>query len=60
MERVYECARLASISEEIEEMPMQYHTVVGDICAGLSGGQIQRILLAITWISPMNPRSMTR
>ncbi|UWI55988.1 peptidase domain-containing ABC transporter [Xanthomonas oryzae] len=46
MERVYECARLASISKEIEEMPMQYHTVVGDIGAGLSGGQIQRILLA--------------
>ncbi|PPU93988.1 ABC transporter ATP-binding protein [Xanthomonas albilineans] len=46
MERVYECARLASISKEIEEMPMQYHTIVGDIGAGLSGGQIQRILLA--------------
>ncbi|XQA79057.1 peptidase domain-containing ABC transporter [Xanthomonas sacchari] len=46
MERVYECARLASISREIEDMPMQYHTVVGDIGAGLSGGQIQRILLA--------------
>ena len=46
LERKVECARLASVHEEIEAMPMGYHTLVGDMGASLSGGQKQRILLA--------------
>lgn len=43
---VYECARLASINEEIEGMPMKYETMVGDMGSTLSGGQRQRISIA--------------
>ena len=45
-EKVVECALKAAIHEDILSMPMQYHTLVGDMGASLSGGQIQRILLA--------------
>lgn len=45
-EWVTKCAELANISAEIEAMPMQYYTLVGDMGAVLSGGQKQRILLA--------------
>ena len=41
-----ECARIAAVHDEIEAMPMGYHTLVGDLNQGLSGGQRQRILLA--------------
>ncbi|HEU4459493.1 MAG TPA: peptidase domain-containing ABC transporter [Methylibium sp.] len=44
--RVAECARLACIADEIDAMPMRYHTLIGDLGASLSGGQKQRILLA--------------
>jgi ATP-binding cassette subfamily B protein RaxB len=43
---IEECARLAAVHEEIEAMPMGYHTLVGDMGASISGGQKQRILLA--------------
>jgi ATP-binding cassette subfamily B protein RaxB len=43
---IEECARLAAVSDEIEAMPMGYHTLVGSMGASLSGGQKQRILLA--------------
>jgi ATP-binding cassette subfamily B protein RaxB len=43
---VEHCARLASVHDEIEGMPMGYHTLVGDMGASISGGQKQRILLA--------------
>ncbi len=43
---VVECARLASVHEEIAAMPMGYATLVGDMGTVLSGGQRQRILLA--------------
>ncbi len=43
---VEECARLASVNEEIEALPMGYHTLIGSMGATLSGGQKQRILLA--------------
>ena len=43
---IRECARLASVSDEIEAMPMAYHTITGDSGIGISGGQKQRILLA--------------
>ncbi len=46
MDRIEACARLASVHDEIGEMPMGYHTLVGDIGTGISGGQKQRILLA--------------
>jgi ATP-binding cassette subfamily B protein RaxB len=43
---VEECARLASVHDEIAAMPMGYATLVGDMGTVLSGGQKQRVLLA--------------
>jgi ATP-binding cassette subfamily B protein RaxB len=43
---VQECARVASVHDEIVAMPMGYHTLIGDMGAALSGGQKQRLLLA--------------
>ena len=43
---VMECARVAAVHDEIETMPMGYHTLIGDMGASLSGGQKQRVLLA--------------
>lgn len=44
--RIEECARLASIHNEIVEMPMAYNTLIGHMGSVLSGGQQQRVLLA--------------
>jgi ATP-binding cassette subfamily B protein RaxB len=41
-----QCARIASVADEIEAMPMGWHTLIGDMGASISGGQKQRILLA--------------
>jgi ATP-binding cassette, subfamily B, bacterial CvaB/MchF/RaxB len=41
-----QCARVAAIHEEIEAMPMGYHTLIGEMGTALSGGQKQRVLLA--------------
>ncbi|WP_349512226.1 peptidase domain-containing ABC transporter [Erythrobacter sp. NFXS35] len=46
MMRVREVARQAQIDAEIEKMPMGYETLVGDMGSVLSGGQLQRVLLA--------------
>jgi ATP-binding cassette subfamily B protein RaxB len=46
MRRIEAAAGLAAVASEIEDMPMRYHTFIGDIGSGLSGGQKQRILLA--------------
>jgi len=46
MQKVYACAGMACIHEEISSMPMQYNTLVGDMGSSLSGGQRQRIILA--------------
>jgi len=43
---VRECAVLASVHEEIDAMPMGFHTLIGDMGASISGGQKQRLLLA--------------
>jgi ATP-binding cassette subfamily B protein RaxB len=46
LERVEEVAKLASIHDEIQRMPMGYMTLAGDLGSTLSGGQQQRVLLA--------------
>lgn len=46
MERVRESARLADILTDIEQMPMAFNTLIGDMGTVLSGGQRQRVLLA--------------
>ena len=45
-EHVIKCASLASIHDDIEQMPMAYNTLIGDMGTTLSGGQRQRLLLA--------------
>ncbi len=40
------CAEFAHIHQDILRLPMQYETPVGEMGASLSGGQIQRVLLA--------------
>jgi ATP-binding cassette, subfamily B, bacterial CvaB/MchF/RaxB len=44
--RVETCAKLARIHETIIKMPMGYNTLVGDMGSVLSGGQMQRLVLA--------------
>lgn len=46
MKRVRRCASHAGILSDIEAMPMQYNTLVGDMGSTLSGGQKQRVILA--------------
>jgi ATP-binding cassette subfamily B protein RaxB len=46
LEWMVECARLAAVHDEIEALPMGYHTLVGEMGSSLSGGQQQRLLLA--------------
>jgi ATP-binding cassette subfamily B protein RaxB len=43
---VQQVARFAAIHEEILRMPMGYETLVGDMGSSLSGGQMQRVVLA--------------
>jgi ATP-binding cassette, subfamily B, bacterial CvaB/MchF/RaxB len=45
-ERIREVAKLAAMHNEILHMPMGYETLVGDMGSSLSGGQMQRIVLA--------------
>jgi ATP-binding cassette subfamily B protein RaxB len=45
-EDVVAAAKLASIHDEIVAMPMNYNTLAGNFSSGMSGGQLQRILLA--------------
>ncbi|QGU89498.1 peptidase domain-containing ABC transporter [Erwinia sorbitola] len=44
--RVELAALYAQIHEDIIDMPMGYQTLVGDMGSSLSGGQVQRVLLA--------------
>lgn len=46
MRWVIQCAKLASIHDEIMSMPMEYQTLIGDMGSILSGGQKQRIFIA--------------
>jgi ATP-binding cassette, subfamily B, bacterial CvaB/MchF/RaxB len=46
LERIRHVAILAAIHNEILQMPMGYETLVGDMGSSLSGGQMQRIVLA--------------
>lgn len=43
---VEECARVASVHDEVSAMPMGFHTLIGDMGTSISGGQKQRLLLA--------------
>jgi ATP-binding cassette, subfamily B, bacterial CvaB/MchF/RaxB len=46
LDRIQQVARFAAIHKEILRMPMGYETLVGDMGSSLSGGQMQRIVLA--------------
>jgi len=46
MEKVVEAAHMACILDDINDMPMKFETLVGDMGTSLSGGQKQRVLLA--------------
>ncbi|MBL4868854.1 MAG: peptidase domain-containing ABC transporter, partial [Pseudomonadales bacterium] len=43
---IRKCAELAAIDRDIEKMPMNYNSLVGDMGTTLSGGQKQRVMLA--------------
>lgn len=45
-DRIRSCCSSAEIDQEIMELPMQYHTLVGDLGTSLSAGQRQRVLIA--------------
>lgn len=44
--KVEQCAHVAAIHDDISKMTMGYNSLVGDMGSNLSGGQIQRLLLA--------------
>lgn len=46
LELVFHCATIACIHQEIQELPMGYDSLVGDMGSSLSGGQKQRVFLA--------------
>ncbi|ASJ73603.1 peptidase domain-containing ABC transporter [Granulosicoccus antarcticus] len=46
MQLVQQVANMAAIHREIVCMPLQYHSMIGDMGSVLSGGQKQRLLLA--------------
>jgi len=46
LQKMVQVAHIACIHDDIVQMPMQYHTLVGDMGSSLSGGQKQRLLLA--------------
>ena len=45
-QRMFRCAQLAGIHDDLMAMPMAYNSLVGDMGSSLSSGQKQRVLLA--------------
>jgi len=45
-EHLQSCCSMACIDEDIQSMVMGYNSLVGDMGSSLSGGQLQRVLLA--------------
>ena len=45
-ERVIQAAKVANIHNDIEQMPLEYNTIIGNDGKGLSLGQKQRLLIA--------------
>ncbi|MCC5872063.1 MAG: NHLP bacteriocin export ABC transporter permease/ATPase subunit [Gammaproteobacteria bacterium] len=46
LDDVWKAARLAGVASDIEAMPMGMHTVITEGSSTLSGGQVQRLLIA--------------
>ena len=46
MDDAWEAAEIASIADDIRQMPMGMHTVVAEGQGGISGGQRQRLMIA--------------
>lgn len=46
MDDAWEAAKKAGLFEDIQNLPMGMHTYVSEESAGLSGGQVQKILIA--------------
>lgn len=46
MDEAWEAARMAGFAADIEQMPMEMHTVISEGGTNLSGGQRQRLLIA--------------
>jgi NHLM bacteriocin system ABC transporter ATP-binding protein len=46
LEEAWTAARMAGFDEDIKNLPMGIHTVIGEGGGGLSGGQRQRLLIA--------------
>ena len=46
LQGLQEACRLAAVDELIASLPMGFETLVGDMGSALSGGQVQRLLLA--------------
>jgi ABC-type bacteriocin/lantibiotic exporter with double-glycine peptidase domain len=46
LDEAWAAARMAGLAEDIENMPMQMHTMVSEGGGNISGGQRQRLLIA--------------
>jgi NHLM bacteriocin system ABC transporter ATP-binding protein len=46
VDEAWAAAEMAGIADDIKNMPMQMHTVIGDGASTLSGGQRQRVMIA--------------